>query len=412
MAKQFYLLLCLVLITLSTYAQDLEVHEWGTFTVVQNDKGETLVGVNTDDEPIPNFVHKRYFGINPLNSIAPSAFSKGLPRYLNSKMKVRLETPVVYFYPKNNLLNTKIDFQAEFINGIISEVYPNVSNVVDINVKNKKDLSLAIWKSIDFSVKKPFPLTNSSVWLEPRKTKSTPIQVGDESEQYIFYRGLGEMDIPLHVISNRASKKIEIFSEEKDPSASTTSYKIGRLWYVNVDADKKIQFKNLKGFGVDGPSLMKKLEFSSQFSESEKTNDSIALFSSMKIALIEQGLFADEAEAMLKTWEQAYFKQSGSRIFFMVPRVWVDRNLPIKVSVDSKIERAMIGRIEIISDEQNGILQEIRNAKIDPTDIFNQQLFKNYDLLGRFRDAIVNDSNKESTNPNLSLILSRLLVIK
>ena len=412
MIKQFCILLCLVLVTLSAYSQDLEVHEWGTFTVVQNDKGETLVGVNTDDEPIPYFVHKRYFGINPLNSIVPSGYSKGLPRYLNSKMKVRLETPVVYFYPKENLLNTKIDFQAEFINGIISEVYPNVSNVVDINIKNEKELSRALWKSIDFSIKKPFPVTNNSVWLEPRKTKSTPIQIGEEAEQYIFYRGLGAMDIPLHVTSNRASKKIEIYSEEKEPSASGSSYKIGKLWYVNVDANKKIQFKSLKGFGVEGPARMKKLEFSSQFAEGEKADDSIALFSSMKEALMEQGLFADEAEAMLKTWSQAYFKQTGSRIFFMVPRIWVDRNLPIKVSVDSKIERAMIGRIEIISDEQNGILQEIRNAKIAPTDINNQQLFKNYDLLGRFRDAIVNDSNKESTNPNLSIILRRLLVIK
>ena len=35
----------------------LVVHEWGTFTVLQDESGKPVGGINTDDEPLPNFVH-------------------------------------------------------------------------------------------------------------------------------------------------------------------------------------------------------------------------------------------------------------------------------------------------------------------------------------------------------------------
>ena len=33
----------------------LIVHEWGTFTALQNERGEQLGGINIDDEPVPKF---------------------------------------------------------------------------------------------------------------------------------------------------------------------------------------------------------------------------------------------------------------------------------------------------------------------------------------------------------------------
>ena len=34
------------------------IHEWGTFTSLQNEAGEAVGGINTDDEPVPPFVHR------------------------------------------------------------------------------------------------------------------------------------------------------------------------------------------------------------------------------------------------------------------------------------------------------------------------------------------------------------------
>src|SRR5438552_315009 len=38
-------------------AEPLVVHEWGTFTALQDEQGTALGRINTDDEPVPSFVH-------------------------------------------------------------------------------------------------------------------------------------------------------------------------------------------------------------------------------------------------------------------------------------------------------------------------------------------------------------------
>ena len=67
----------------------------------------------------------------------------------------------------------------------------------------------------------------------------------------------------------------------------------------------------------------------------------------MQGALIANGLFHDEAEAMLNTWQPAYFQHEGTRLMFIVPRAWVDAHLPLSISVPAEIVRVFIGRIDL-----------------------------------------------------------------
>jgi len=39
-------------------SEGLTVHEWGTFTSFQSEDGKTIAGINVDDEPVPDFVHR------------------------------------------------------------------------------------------------------------------------------------------------------------------------------------------------------------------------------------------------------------------------------------------------------------------------------------------------------------------
>jgi hypothetical protein len=46
-------------ITTSTLLADdkaVIVHEWGTFTCLQDENGQAVGGINVDDEPVPQFV--------------------------------------------------------------------------------------------------------------------------------------------------------------------------------------------------------------------------------------------------------------------------------------------------------------------------------------------------------------------
>jgi hypothetical protein len=140
-----------------------------------------------------------------------------------------------------------------------------------------------------------------------------------------------------------------------------------------------------------------------------------------------EGLFEDEANAMLNTWKHSYFKQPGSRVFFIVPKIWVNHHLPISLNVDAKIDRAMIGRIELMSEFQFNNLKLLRDAKLKKED-FEQLLiaelrdlgkspekispkpifYQNYLKLGRFRDAFLFDANKTSPNENFQYFLNKL----
>src|SRR5262245_44920735 len=72
------------------------VHEWGTFTSLQDEQGKELSGINTDDEPVPPFVHNLspFLLSRPvLSGLHWQYRQKGAPR-VHPRITMRLETPV------------------------------------------------------------------------------------------------------------------------------------------------------------------------------------------------------------------------------------------------------------------------------------------------------------------------------
>src|SRR4029079_9357916 len=55
----------------------------------------------------------------------------------------------------------------------------------------------------------------------------------------------------------------------------------------------------------------------------------------------------------------------GWRVFFLVPRVWTDFYLPLHVSIPSEITRVMVGRIELVSDDQKDALKQLASFSED-----------------------------------------------
>ncbi len=79
----------------------------------------------------------------------------------------------------------------------------------------------------------------------------------------------------------------------------------------------------------------------------------------MQRALVADGLYEDEAAAMLATWERAYSQTPGLRLFFTVPRVWTDHYLWLSISGVPELKRVMVGRIELIADWQRDLLTKV-----------------------------------------------------
>src|SRR5262245_8620032 len=106
----------------------LIVHEWGTFTSLQDEQGRELSGINTDDEPVPPFVHNlnQFLLSRPvLSSLHWQYRQKGAPR-VHPQITMRLETPVLYFYPpKSWKEGRQIDVFVRFRGGWLTEFFPN-----------------------------------------------------------------------------------------------------------------------------------------------------------------------------------------------------------------------------------------------------------------------------------------------
>src|SRR6185503_9959314 len=99
------------------------IHEWGTFTSLQNEAGDAIGGINTDDEPVPPFVHRLayQFLLEPME--IPPSFCHGVPR-CHPDVTMRLETPVIYFHPPAAQTFSNVNVRVKFRGGWLTEYYP------------------------------------------------------------------------------------------------------------------------------------------------------------------------------------------------------------------------------------------------------------------------------------------------
>ena len=76
-------------------------------------------------------------------------------------------------------------------------------------------------------------------------------------------------------------------------------------------------------------------------------------------ALIDAGLYPDEARAMVDTWRRSYFESDGLRVLYVTPPAWVDQILPIEITPrPEELTRVFIGRIEVLTSEREQLLLE------------------------------------------------------
>jgi hypothetical protein len=364
------------------HAENLIVHEWGTFTSLQNEAGQTMRGIAEDIETLPVFVR----------DLVQGSGGKGIPAALYPEVSMRLETPVVYFHLPKNSPPITLDFSATFNGGLISQFYPGA----EANFRSDKIPALTpttvgtlTWQRITVGTDKPGPQTNSRIWLAPRKVNAANITArSGESERYLFYRGVAQLDAPLRVV--RDDRRLYIIPQAALKPNIPGSTSIPAMWYFSTDLAGHCVYRTLPGIDLRGATP---LTTDADFAAGDlRSNDVQSLKADMKKALISAGLFDDEAQAMLETWDEAYFKSPGTRLFFVVPDAWVTQHLPIRVSEPAEIKRVMIGRIDLIAPQQRELAAQYRRIPNDAAHSPDRMEIIN--ALGRFATVILRDSDQ------------------
>ena len=73
------------------------------------------------------------------------------------------------------------------------------------------------------------------------------------------------------------------------------------------------------------------------------------LYGDLEVLLAAQGLYRDEAHAMVQTWRSSWFEE-GSRLFYIVAPSYVNSVLPLSINpAPAKIVRVFVGRIELVT---------------------------------------------------------------
>jgi hypothetical protein len=349
-------------------AQDLVVHEWGTITTVHAADGTPAGRLNKIDESdvLPKFVH--VFEPEHTRHDPAQRFAKGTAIPGRPDVTMRLETPVVYFHPPAGGYSKPFDVTVRFRGGLINEFFPKAAASVSVDQQRIADKMIARaipttwtgdllnnyvvgkleWKGVMLHDTVVAPLTNDPVWLAPREVQAASVFVPEvgEGERYLFYRGVAHLDALVQTKVSGGSVKLSAPALLAWLDAPTLA--IPKVWLADVRADGAIAFSEGGALSIQKAKPGAELGRLKRFAGADYAPEGVKqLRASLKKSLINHGLFADEAEAMLNTWKRSYFEKPGLRVFYLVPREWTDYFLPLEISVPARVNRVIVGRINL-----------------------------------------------------------------
>jgi hypothetical protein len=393
---------------------DFVMHEWGTFTSFSGSDGVSLDFRPLVDEDLPAFVmdrQKQAF----YNSERDKAYAQGRSVKGTVISRQRMETPVTYFYTDKERI---VDVKVEFPKGLLTEFYPPVRDF-----------------SPPFKKGQPEPLENSSLrWgkvrLLPaaqamgklgvdqyirkvekgdgdhyafaRETDSAHIQLTDPAmlavyrEKFLFYRGVGNFDLPVSLTSH-GNGRFTLHNSGKTP-----------LHYAFL------MHSNGKNFSF---ARYDSLGSTTEMTLPGEAGTIEALSASMVSALVSDGLYEKEAKAMVKTWRSSWFTEEGTRVLYALPQANTDTLLPLRIMPAPKeAVRVMIGRLEALTPEQEKKAEALAARLGDMDPAAREAASAEIKKLGRFAEPtlarVAKTTDSPETRTRATALMRQLLLEK
>jgi hypothetical protein len=341
----------------------LTAHEWGTFTSIAGMDGQAVEwSPLTGSTDLPGFVeHFRNAG-----------FKRGL------RGTVRMETPVIYLYDSRE---ETVSVKVAFSKGVITEWYPGASrvepaaNIFDGTLYQPHPDGSIAWDSVTLSpiLREEFPHGNrDNHYYAARMTSSTPLRVktpaGEQQEKFLFYRGVSTFSVPVSAKLTTAGKLlVENRNKEEIPNTILFERRGEKVGYRIGGAMQKDAI-------LDPPELTGTID---------------DLGRDLEGMLVAQGLYQDEAHAMVETWRDSWFEE-GSRLLYVVPTALVDGVLPLSINpAPAQTVRVFVGRLEIVTPATEKAVQRALVTHDSAT----------LKMFGRFLEPILESMIQKEANP-------------
>jgi hypothetical protein len=364
---------------------NLVVHEWGTFLSVQGSDGVTLGGMVDSEEALPNFVRERDLG-----------------GYSRAKMFTKMETPVTYFYTDRP---RRVQVQVAMPQGLLTHWFPGVyqfgppkeaktvSNSgsfldwgeVEIIPDNRPAAPVDALLTPGVRVPQLYPVGGDSTWRFARDTDSAlvrfPSSERERFEKFLFYRGLGMFDLPLEVRSSGTGDGVRLALHNRSGQA------LHGLFAVWVDHGM-IRHAALEDLGG---GATREIDAAAAFTAKAPLAEGVpSVKEAVAGALVKEGLYAKEAQAMVNTWEKSYFRTEGLRILSVVPRTAVDAAIPIRIApTPDDLVRVMVGRVELLTPDMEQHIAKLVFVLDAGDENAREAATAELDRLGRLKEPVL-----------------------
>lgn len=350
----------------------LVAHEWGTFTSFSGSDG-VPVGFEPNNTDLPHFVYY------PRDT-------EGKGGRLARGGLVSMETPVVYFYTDRD---TRLSVNVDFPRGWITEWYPFAAGAPVRTAQNDRSGGQSIRWDVKLTPGEPerFPRERAeNPYYHARGTDAVPLQAeatarstredrGDEfalrggtvlqREKFLFYRGVGTFPPPV-TVQALGGDRVRVINNSGGPATGVV--------LVTARAGKL-------GFRALGELAAGAEVIAARPATDGKARD---LADVLIGALTAAGLYEKEAQAMVRTWDTAWFHEEGTRVLYLVPRAKTDELLPITISPKpTELVRVLVGRHDVLTPEQEATAEkQVRRARAAQAELDAAQA--ELSKLGRF----------------------------
>ncbi len=385
-------------------ATPLVVHEWGTFTSLQGSDGVGLEGLQREEERLPSFVYSRTQVRDcPLRRYG----YKGLEVPV-THVTQKMETPVLYFHTASP---RRARVRVDFVKGLISQWYP-VSDLMGPPERSPADgpLDLATvdrsflqW-DVDLLPRSGAPpseipaVAAGDPWSFAREVDAAyvrtvpregPERMGPtEAEHYLFYRGLGTFTLPIAAKSGPGGKAI--FVNDGDVA-------LPFAFALEMGAEKG-RFRALGPVGAHAvaEASLAKEPLRAAADVVKDLSDEVAR------VLHGQGLFEDEARAMVRTWARSWFSSEGTRILYLVPRATTDAILPLSITpAPDSIVRVLVGRLEFLTLDAEAEAVSALKARRSSAPAVRADADRRLARFDRFLESVVRRARAVSSDPDV-----------
>jgi hypothetical protein len=231
---------------------------------------------------------------------------------------------------------------VRFAKGLVTEWFPHATWVRPSDshpfLLDAKTTGSIAWHAVTIT-----PATNGSLpresatshYYAARETSASLLSVktpaGEQHERFLFYRGVAAFSPPL------SAKVLPDGQLQMQNNMQTNAGAIPTLILFERRGDKL------------GYRVIPSLEARATWNTPSTSGTLDSLHNDFADILVAQGLFRDEAQAMLETWRDSWFEE-GSRLFYIVPRPFVDAVLPLSIHpAPSQLTRVFVGRIELVT---------------------------------------------------------------